>query len=539
MPGTSFGFTRTTRNFFALCAILIPLSLFAQSQPKPNPDSRPAPSGQQPKPGKVSESDLNKIRQLEVKSGARTKAAEAPEVQALKGPPLNDREKVIHVLSRLAFGPRPGEVDKVLAAGGWEKWVDQQLKPDAVEDAALDDELPQRYPWLKMTLQEMREKYPIAYQQQNRPELRAGLRDSVLFRAVNSNRQFKEVMCEFWRNHFFVNQPAREAPTRSWTAIDYEEQVIRKNAFGNFKQMLYASATHPAMLEYLDNYSSKANAWNENYAREVMELHTLGADRGYNETDVLELSKVLTGWTYDKDLKFTFRPDWHQPGTKKVLGQNIPNGQIGGERALYMLATHPNCAEFISYKLCRYLVNDNPQPALVRKIAAVFRDTGGDLPKVYKAILTSPEFIDRTNYRAKFKTPFEYTVSAIRATGAKLTDATDTVAVIAKMGEPIYDCEDPTGFFDTAEAWMDSGVLTSRWDFAFKMTRGSIRGVKVPDEFLAKYAGNDATQSRDQMTHDVIGADIGDRTNQAMTAAGKDGKRMLAILLGSPDFQQQ
>lgn len=499
------------------------------------------PNGQQPKPGKISEADLKKLRQLETQSGVRTKAAEGPDVQALKGPPLSDREKVIHVLNRLSFGPRPGEVDNVLAEGGWGKWVEKQMTPDSVEDAALEDELPQRYPWLKLSLTQMRAKYPIAYQQENHPQLRIGLRNAVLHRAVASNRQFKEVMCEFWRNHFFVNQPMRDAPTRSWTTIDYEERVIRQHAFGKFKNMLFASATHPAMLEYLDNYTSKANAWNENYAREVMELHTLGADRGgYNETDVLELSKVLTGWTYDKDLQFTFRPEWHQAGTKKVLGQQIPNGQAGGEQALYMLATHPNCATFISEKLCRYLVNDNPPPALVRKVAGVFRESQGDLPKVYKAILMSPEFVERSNYRAKFKTPFEFTVSAIRATDAKLSDGTDTCSVVAKMGQPIYDCDDPTGFYDQAEAWMDAGVLTSRWDYAWKMTRGSIRGVKVPDEFLSKYAALPPTEARDKMVHDVIGADIGDRTAQSLTEAGKgDRKRMLAILLGSPDFQQQ
>ena len=494
----------------------------------------------QPKPGKISEEDLRKIKQLETKSGARTKAAEAPEVQALKGPPLEDREKVIHVLNRLSFGPRPGEVDKVIAEGGWEKWVEQQLNPDSVQDAALEDELPQKFPWLKMSLQEIKAAYPMKYQQEYHPELRLGLRNAVLTRAVESNRQFKEVMCEFWRNHFFVNQPLKDAPTRSWTTIDYEEQVVRKHAFGKFKNMLFASATHPAMLEYLDNYTSKANAWNENYAREVMELHTLGADRGYNETDVLELSKVLTGWTYDKDLKFTFRQDWHQGGTHKVLGRNIPGGQQGGEAALYMLATHPNTATFIAEKLCRYLVNDNPPPALVRKVASVFRDTQGDLPKVYRAILTSPEFMERSNYRAKFKTPFEFTVSAIRATNAKLEDGSDTAAVIAKMGQPIYDCDDPTGFYDQAEAWMDAGVLTSRWDYAWKMVRGSVRGVKVPDDFVSKYASLPPTEARDKMVHDMIGADVGDRTNQSMTEAARgDRKRMLSILLGSPDFQQQ
>ena len=530
---------RRISRFFATIAVALfctalPPTVAAQEGDAPARSSKPS--------NKISEEDLRKLRQLEVQGGVRTKAAEAPTVQALKGPPLNERERVIHVLNRMSFGPRPGQVDKVLGDGGWEKWVEQQLKPESIEDAALEDELPQRYPWVRMSLQEIKQKYPIRYQQQNHPELRQGLRNSVLHRAVASNRQFQEVVAEFWRNHFFVNQPERDAPTRSWTALDYEEQVIRKHAFGKFRNMLYASATHPAMLEYLDNYVSRAGAWNENYARELMELHTLGADRGYNETDVLELTKVLTGWTYDNELKFVFRQDWHQGGTKKVIGRQIPGGQQGGEQAIYMLATHPNCAQFISEKLCRFLVNDNPPPALVRKVAAVFRESQGDLPKVYRAIVTSPEFMERTNYRAKFKTPFEFTVSAIRATDAKLTDAGETVHVIARMGQPIYDCDDPTGFYDQAEAWMDAGVLTSRWDYAWKLARGSIRGVKIPEQFLSKYATLDATPARDQMVHDVIGADIGDRTAQALAGAAKQGsdrRRMLAILLGSPDFQQQ
>ena len=514
-------------------ALALPCLTFAQAKPTPAPG--------QPKPGKISEADLQKLKMLELKSGARTKAAETPEVQTLKGAPLSEREKVIHVLNRLSFGPRPGEVDKVLAEGGWEKWVERQMQPEKVEDAALEDALPQRFPWAKMSLEEIRKQYKIGENQYNNAELHKGLPNEVLFRAVMSNRQFQEVMCDFWRNHFFVNLPGRDAPTRSWTTTDYEHTVIRRHVFGKFKNMLYASATHPAMLEYLDNYQSKANAWNENYAREVMELHTLGADHYYNETDVLELSKTLTGWTYDRDLKFVFRPEWHQPGTKKVLGRMIPAGKEGGEQALYMLATHPGCAQFISEKLCRYLVNDNPPPALVRKVAAVFRESGGDLPRVYRAILMSPEFVDRTNYRAKFRTPFEFAVAALRATNVKVADGTETCAVIAKMGEPLYDCEDPTGFYDQAESWMDAGVLTTRWDYAWKMVRGSINGVQVPAEFLSKYSAGTPEESRDRMVHDLIGSDIGDRTAQMLSKAAAAGDRaqMLSVILGSPDFQQQ
>lgn len=523
----------TTAVALALLA-LAPALVLAQAKREPT-----APG--QPKPGKISEADLKKLRIAELRAGARTKAAEAPEVQTLKGAPLSDREKVIHVLNRLSFGPRPGEVDKVLNEGGWEKWVEKQLEPKKLQDAALEDELPRRFPWTRMSIPEMRKAYPIRENQYNHPELRKGLPNEVLYRAVMSNRQFQEVMCDFWRNHFFVNLPVRDAPARSWTTPDYERTVVRRHVFGKFKNMLYASATHPAMLEYLDNHMSRANAWNENYAREVMELHTLGADRYYNETDVLELTKVLTGWTYNRDLAYVFRPEWHQPGTKKVLGANLPAGREGGEQALYMLATHPGCAQFISEKLCRYLVNDNPPPALVRKVALVFRESAGDLPRVYRAIIMSPEFLARENYRAKFRTPFEFTVAALRSTNAKIADATETTAVIARMGEPIYDCEDPTGYYDQAEAWMDAGVLTTRWDFAWKLARGSIGGVQVPGDFLSKYSAGSPEEARERMVNDLVGADIGDRTAQMLSKAAAAGDRaqMLSVILGSPDFQQQ
>src|SRR5207247_7955240 len=170
-------------------ALALPCLTFAQAKPTPAPG--------QPKPGKISEADLQKLKMLELKSGARTKAAETPEVQTLKGAPLTEREKVIHVLNRLSFGPRPGEVDKVLAEGGWEKWVERQLQPEKVEDAALEDALPSRFPWAKMSLEEIRKQYRIGENQYNNAELHKGLPNEVLFRAVMSNRQFQEVMCDF------------------------------------------------------------------------------------------------------------------------------------------------------------------------------------------------------------------------------------------------------------------------------------------------------------------------------------------------------
>jgi uncharacterized protein (DUF1800 family) len=254
------------------------------------------------------------------------------------------------------------------------------------------------------------------------------------------------------------------------------------------------------------------------------------------------VAKAVTGWTFDPEtLQFTFRQDWHQPGSQKVWGGTVPPGIAGGKAILDGLANNKRTADFISFKLCRYLVNDNPPPALVTKVSRVFRETDGDLPKVYWAILSSPEFMSRENFRAKFKTPFEYTVSALRVTDAKVDDADATCKVLAKMGEAIYNCDDPTGYFDQAEAWMDSGVLTSRWDFAWKLVNGNLAGVSVPDEWFKPYESMSPDKRVQVMVDQVIGGDLGDRTLKTLGEASKSGtpQMMLSILLGSPDFQQQ
>ena len=491
---------------------------------------------------KISEEDFKTLIRLELEAGARSDARKAPTAEALNGPPLNDREKLLQVMARMSFGPRPGEVDRILKEeGGWKAWATKQLDPAKIDDSAHEADIAKRFPWTKMSLQDIRKNYPIDRGNESNRQLRKELPESVVYRALSSNRQFNEVICEFWRNHFCINQPSTGAPMRSWTAVRYEEDVIRKHAFGKFKNMLFASATHPAMLEFLDNFISRANAWNENYARELMELHTLGAERYYNEYDGLELRKVLTGWTFNRDMEFNFNANWHQPGPKNVLRTQIPAGREGGEQAIYMLATHKYTAEFIATKLCKYLVNDNPPPALVQKVAGVFTRTEGDLPKVYEAIIFSPEFMDRANYRAKFRTPFEFVVASARATDAQIDDAGDACYELAKMGMQVYNCPDPTGYYDRAEAWLDSGVLTSRWDYAWDLCRGGVKGVKPNPAVFAKYKAMSPDDRYKNAVKEFIGDDIGDKTRQALKAAADEGdiETMVAILVGSPSFQQQ
>jgi uncharacterized protein (DUF1800 family) len=499
-----------------------------------------------PPPRHKKESDSLRNRILKIQAGIEADKNKPARPADFTGPELSDREKVMQAVNRMSFGVTAGEVDAILEKGGWQVWAKEQLDAEKIDDAACDKLILQRFPWVKTPIQELEKDYGY----QKKPEMRKGesqmmhtlLPECVLVRSVMSKRQFKEVMCDFWRNHFCVDQPHNnEEKTRSWTDADYEEQVIRKHVFGQFKDMLFASARHPAMLEYLDQKLSHKNSWNENYAREVMELHTLGADRGYGNADVQELSKVLTGWTYGPDFQFKFDANDHQPGPKHWLGNTVEEGYSGGEKALYMLATARATSEFISEKLVRYLVNDNPPPALVKRVAAVFRESKGNLPKVYWAILSSPEFMSRDNYRAKFKTPFQFTVSALRSTSAKLENEEDACNRLRRMGEPIYDCPDPTGYRDVAESWMDAGVLTTRWQFAWDLLRGDVKGITVPPEFLAGYKSLKSEEAELKMIEDLVAGDVGDRelTTLKAVAANGDFQRMASIILGSPSFQQR
>ena len=472
-----------------------------------------------------------------VSAAPLVRGLEPPKPKTLVGPDLTDREKVTHALSRLSFGPRPGEVDQILKEEGYQGWIKQQLAPDAIDDSALDKAMSAKFPWSNQpNIIEMRKTVPEeGGGTRTYKSVKDVLPSLVLTRAVDSKRRFKEVIVEFWRNHFCVDLGDDNQKSRRWTAGHYEDQVIRKLAFGKFKDMLFASARHPAMLEYLDNQLSRKDYWNENYAREVMELHTVGADRGYGDEDVKELSKILTGWQYNNKFAFEFNPEHHQPGPKHWLGRTIPPGYEAGEQCLYFLATHKYTADFISMKLVRFLVNDNPPATLVKKVSQVFMESEGDLPKVYAAIVNSPEFFNREHYRAKFKTPFQFVVSALRITDAKISDAKDTCRVLGKMGQPIYMCNDPTGYFDQAERWMDAGVLTSRWDYAWRLVRDGIPGVEVPKAFVERFAKMDEAKRIQAIADEVVGGDVGDREKKTTG----ETERMLSVLLGGPSFQQR
>ncbi|MDP7034521.1 MAG: DUF1800 domain-containing protein [Planctomycetota bacterium] len=508
---------------------------------------------------------------------------------------LSQREVTFHVLNRLAFGPQPGQVDEVLRKG-WQLWIMEQLEPDQIDDGKLEAEIRKRFPSMRMSmgevLQEYRPRYknrPPSRQEQRlrnqmRGKVRNELRYAVLLRAVKSRRQFQEVMVEFWRNHFNVDQSKDQV---SYLANHYEEHVLRKHVFGRFGDMLMASAKHPAMLIYLDNSLSqrpptkqeqkamdqakkkgksspylkklsRQRGLNENYARELFELHTFGVAQenrsgGYTQKDIVELARALTGWTVtygqNADYGFQFSKKVHDDRPKKIMGRRF-SGRDGireGEVLIQGLANHRNTALFISKKLCKYLVNDRPSEELVQNVAKVFLKSKGDLKKVYSAILFSPDFLKRENFRAKFKTPFEFAVSAMRATGADLVDPKDTDKMLGSMGQKIYQCDDPTGYYDVAEAWLDPGVLVHRWTFALTVAGGRARGVVMPRDYYLPILGLQPKAMKARLIDTILPGGVDLRTDrvleQAIQVDAKNRRalasKILGMLLGSPTFQQQ
>jgi uncharacterized protein (DUF1800 family) len=540
---------------------------------------------------------------------------------------LTENQKILHVLNRLGYGARPGDVEKVKAVG-LQKYIEQQLNPAAINDAAVEAKL-KRFEILDMTTAEIFAKYPNGnallrmleggrrnarqqqqnqaqnnqmpnadrQQQQQQPEteitatqrrerqekLRAlyeqyNLRpanqimqqqiSARVLRGVYSERQLQEVMVDFWANHF--NVYSGKAAVR-WYIPSYERDVIRKNALGSFKDLLVGTAQHPAMLFYLDNFQSvspnaaannnrgngvlqravqngglserqrerlrarglsdaeidrrferakqmmnnrRQRGINENYARELMELHTLGVDGGYTQKDIVEVAKAFTGWTIadprgyrraaadmisdrennaldrlqrmagvPEDIEsgeFYFNENWHEKGEKTVLGQKVNEGGIkDGLKVIDILVKHPSTAKFIARKLAVKFVSDKPSEALVNRVAQAFQKSEGDVKTTLRALFTDAEFFAPENYRAKIKTPFELAISAIRAIGADTNSSPALLALINKMGEIPYGYQAPTGYPDTAEDWVNTGALLERMNFAVALASNRIPQTRV------------------------------------------------------------
>src|SRR5438128_11405221 len=407
--------------------------------------------------------------------------------------------------------------------------------------------------------------------QQKANQIVLELSEQKLLRAIYSERQLQEVLTDFWFNHFNVD--ARKGRDR-FLLTAYERDAIRPHVLGKFRDLLEATAKSPAMLFYLDNWMSadpsgphmdvsqplvrggfgrrgrlggggfgfpapqrpvqnaaqakKApKGLNENYGRELMELHTLSVDGGYTQKDVTEVARAFTGWTIQNPRLgggFRFEPRIHDTGEKIVLGHVIKSGGEGdGEQVLDILAKHPSTARFIAAKLVRRFVSDTPPPSLVDRAAARFRETDGDLREVMRTILTSPEFLSPEAYRAKVKTPFEFVASALRATGADVQDATLLVRTMQQLGMPLYMCQPPTGYKDTADAWVNTGALVNRMNFSLTLASNKMRGVTVADFSTVKT---------------ILGDDISE-TTRSTVAKATSAPQMAALALGAPEFQRR
>ncbi len=580
---------------------------------------------------------------------------------------LTDEQRVLHLLDRASFGPRPGEVERVLKLG-WQKYLDEQLNPARIDDQALEQKLKniesQRlsnselartyYPPQQVLAAALkargldiadmkggqanadqmtpdkakddktkdqatdedarrREARRVLAEAGYKPgqQLIAETQAAKIQRAVYSERQLQEVMTDFWFNHFNVYM--QKGADRVLTTA-YERDTIRPRVFGKFEDLLKATAESPAMLWYLDNWQSatpnmKAPAFNnrnelrqlknsqeltkfdrqrlkqmremlaqrnaqnpqnpqanqqpkrmprginENYAREIMELHTLGVDGGYTQKDVQEVARCFTGWTLRNPragAEFFFGKFMHDDGEKTVLGKKIPagGGVQDGYAVIHILATHPATAKFISTKLARKFVTDNPSPALVNKMAQTFQKTEGDIREVLKTMFNAPEFWAPEVYRAKIKTPFEMTVSAVRALGADTNGNPQFHRWLAQMGEGLFLMQPPTGYPDTSEHWVNTGALLERMNFALALSSNRIIGTRADLSKLAPSAPlTSQAQLVDHYAKVLLRGEVSPQTratidkslseSQLALNTRPDAAKIVGLLLGSPEFQRQ
>ena len=415
--------------------------------------------------------------------------------------------------------------------------------------------------------------------------------EGKLLRATYSERQLQEVMTDFWFNHF--NVFLAKGPDRYFVS-SYERDVIRPHALGKFEDLLVATAQSPAMLFYLDNWLSvgpnsdmangvaKRDNWrkrektagpvqqakgkrgglNENYGRELMELHTLGVNGGYTQKDVTEVARVFTGWTVKQPQRgggFNFDERMHEPGDKVVLGHRIKaKGEKEGLEVLHILARHPATAKFVCTKLAVRFVSDNPPPALVGRMTQTFLKKDGDITAVLKTMLSSPEFWEQDAYRAKVKTPLEFVVSALRASGADMSDALPIARQLQNMGMPLYGMQPPTGYSMKADAWVNSSALLGRMNFGLALASGRLKGTRISlgtddppgGDHPMDSAGTLAALENSllegdvsQQTHDTIAARLDDpqisRRKLDDPARNPNVGFIAGLLLGSPEFQRR
>ena len=493
---------------------------------------------------------------------------------------LSPRDSALHALNRLAYGPRPGEADSVARTGVW-RWIERQLDFAGVPDTRLAAR-EREFKLLDYDRQELARRYAGAVRERqqiqremaasgdtSRPrgagpmrefrELGGQLQQLAVVRAALSERQLREVMVDFWFNHFnvFVAKGADRFLTPS-----YVEETIRPNALGRFEDLLIATAKSPAMLFYLDNAQSVApgaspprkrprapRGLNENYARELLELHTLGVDGGYTQQDVIAVARIFTGWGIDRPQQgagFAFHEWAHDRGEKQVLGVRFQgSGMEEGIRLLKLLAGQHATMHHVSAKLCARFVSDEPPDGCVDAAVDAWHHTNGDIRAVLRAIFASPDFWAPHAQRAKVKTPLEFVVSAVRATGAEPDSTLRLAQIVARLGQPLYSQPAPTGYPETQAQWVNSGALLSRMNAAVALAAGRLPGVSVDLDSIIPLTTHHA-QLTDLVNQRLLGgamsahtrvvilgqlADVGDAARARTLAVG--------LALGGPEFQRQ
>lgn len=533
---------------------------------------------------------------------------------------LSENQRVKQVLTRLTFGARPGDFEKVKRIG-IKAYINQQLDPESIDDSALNARLEKIYT-LRLPTPTLAEQYnppkpeptpsvsptpsgemPKATEPAKNPALKPSptpknpqmvvgdLQRAMVLRAVYSERQLNEVIVNFWENHFniFIQKDADR-----WLMTEFDRDVIRPNALGKFRTLLGATAKSPAMLYYLDNWQSsvvrkypatkdkpagQTGGINENYARELMELHTMGVNGGYTQKDVQEVARCFTGWTIRKpgqEGTFMFNPQWHDNGEKVVLGQKIPagGGIADAEKVLDILAKHPSTARFIATKLARRFFGDNPPKIVVSQAAQVFLKTDGSIRETLRSIITSPQFLAPGVYQTKVKSPFEFVASSLRILDAETDANRPLIDWITKMGQPIFGHITPEGYPDQSDEWLSSGSLLVRFNFANALATNKIKGTKIEiPKILGETAPEDSPAVIARLTDLVLANEITARTKeqiiktadddaeefkktqeqQAMNAANnKNAKsktpqlkpldtvaQLLTLVIGSPEFQRK
>jgi uncharacterized protein (DUF1800 family) len=453
--------------------------------------------------------------------------------------------KVLHAINRLSFGAAPGDIERVESIGV-EKYIQEQLNPATTP---LSDSLNSKLAALSTVtmsttelgqifgaVRKARTAEPTSVMVIDIKKIAEERNQAKLLRAIESPRQLEEVMTDFWYNHF--NVANNKGISRVWVG-NYEQTAIRPYVFGKFRDLLGATARHPAMLHYLDNWQNTTlnpnpkaknrGGINENYARELMELHTLGVKGGYSQKDVTSLAQVLTGWGYlptntKKGTPFTFYfdPNRHDSSPKTLLGKPITGtGEQEVEQALDMLAKNPATAKFVSYKIAQRFVSDNPPAALVDRMKTRWLQTDGDIKAVMTTMLNSKEFWAPAAQRSKFKTPLEYVVSAARATGSNIEETKYLNGQLNGLGMPLYGCLTPDGYKNTREAWLNENSTIQRINFASHIANG--RGLSGKPQPIDSAKLNQA-----------IGPYLSANTKTTI-AASKVGLQS-ALMLGSPDF---